>query len=122
MQAAIQQASQVAPNDPRLIYYRGVAQVIANSNLPDAEKDLKAYLASTPDRSDWPFMHRLANGLDAFTKPRANALRQPSSIARPCSSTPIGKRRRRTSRNWKAVLSSLDHARIPKITTSVSCI
>ena len=54
MQAAIQQASQVAPNDPRLIYYRGVALVIANSNLPDAEKDLKAYLASTPDRSDWP--------------------------------------------------------------------
>ncbi len=54
MQAAIQQASQVAPNDPRLTYYRGVALVISNSNLPDAEKDLKAYLASTPDRSDWP--------------------------------------------------------------------
>ncbi len=54
MQAAIQQASQVAQNDPRLTYYRGVAQVIANSNLPDAEKDLKSYLASTPDRSDWP--------------------------------------------------------------------
>ena len=54
MQAAIQQASQVAPNDPRLTYYRGVALVISNTNLPDAEKDLKAYLASTPDRSDWP--------------------------------------------------------------------
>lgn len=54
MQAAIQQASQVAPNDPRLTYYRGVALVLANTNLADAEKDLKAYLASTPDRSDWP--------------------------------------------------------------------
>ncbi|MGD0305679.1 MAG: tetratricopeptide repeat protein [Candidatus Acidiferrales bacterium] len=54
MQAAIQQASQVAPNDPRLTYYRGVALVIANNNLADAEKDLKAYLASTPERSDWP--------------------------------------------------------------------
>jgi tetratricopeptide (TPR) repeat protein len=54
MQAAIQQASQVAPNDPRLTYYRGVALVLANNSLPDAEKDLKSYLASTPDRSDWP--------------------------------------------------------------------
>jgi tetratricopeptide (TPR) repeat protein len=54
MQAATQQASQVAPNDPRLTYYRGVALVIANNNLADAEKDLKAYLASTPERSDWP--------------------------------------------------------------------
>ncbi len=54
MQGAIQQASQVAPNDPRLTYYRGVASVLANTNLADAEKDLKSYLASTPDRSDWP--------------------------------------------------------------------
>src|SRR5580698_5363999 len=54
MQAAIQQASAVAPNDPRLTYYRGVASVLANTNLADAEKDLKSYLASTPDRSDWP--------------------------------------------------------------------
>jgi tetratricopeptide (TPR) repeat protein len=54
MQSALQQASQVAPNDPRLTYYRGVALVLANNNLADAEKDLKSYLASTPDRSDWP--------------------------------------------------------------------
>lgn len=54
MQSAIQQASQVAPNDARLTYFRGVALVLQNSNLPDAEKDLKSYLASTPDRSDWP--------------------------------------------------------------------
>jgi tetratricopeptide (TPR) repeat protein len=45
---------QVSPSDPRLPYYRGVAGVLANANLPDAERDLKSYLASTPDRSDWP--------------------------------------------------------------------
>jgi tetratricopeptide (TPR) repeat protein len=54
MQTAIQAAALVSPNDPRLTYWRGVAFVLGNSNLPEAEKDLKAYLASTPDRSDWP--------------------------------------------------------------------
>ncbi|MFZ0522484.1 MAG: tetratricopeptide repeat protein [Candidatus Acidiferrales bacterium] len=54
MQTAIQAAAQVSPNDPRLGYARGVALVLSNSNLADAERDLKAYLASTPDRSDWP--------------------------------------------------------------------
>ena len=54
MQTAIQAAAQVSPNDPRLSYVRGVALVLANNNLADAEKNLKAYLASTPDRSDWP--------------------------------------------------------------------
>ncbi len=54
MQAAIQGAAQISPNDPRLTYWRGVTFVLSNSNLPEAEKDLKAYLASTPDRSDWP--------------------------------------------------------------------
>jgi tetratricopeptide (TPR) repeat protein len=54
MQAAIQGASQVAPNDPRLSFYRGVAGVVGNTNLPAAEQDLKSYLASTPPRSDWP--------------------------------------------------------------------
>lgn len=52
--AALQGAAQVSPNDPRLAFYRGVAGVLSNSNLPDAERDLKSYLASTPDRSDWP--------------------------------------------------------------------
>ncbi|MBZ5694599.1 MAG: tetratricopeptide repeat protein [Acidobacteriia bacterium] len=54
MTAAIQAAAQVNPNDPRLAYFRGVAAVLANANLPSAEQDLKSYLASTPDRSDWP--------------------------------------------------------------------
>jgi tetratricopeptide (TPR) repeat protein len=54
METAIQAAALVAPNDPRLGYWRGAALAVANSNLAEAEKYLKAYLASTPDRSDWP--------------------------------------------------------------------
>lgn len=54
MQTAIEAAALVAPNDPRLGYWRGAALTLANSNSTDAEKYLKAYLASTPDRSDWP--------------------------------------------------------------------
>jgi tetratricopeptide (TPR) repeat protein len=54
METAIQAAAQVTPNDARLIFYRGVAAVLANANLTNAEQDLKSYLASTPDRSDWP--------------------------------------------------------------------
>ena len=61
MQAAIETATQVSPNDPRLAYARGVALVLSNTNLAEAEKDLKAYLASTPDRSDWP-SHAAARG------------------------------------------------------------
>jgi tetratricopeptide (TPR) repeat protein len=54
METAIQAAAQVNANDMRLIFYRGVAGVLANANLTNAERDLKSYLASTPDRSDWP--------------------------------------------------------------------
>jgi tetratricopeptide (TPR) repeat protein len=54
LKAAIDGAAQVSPNDPRLAYYRGVQAVLSNSNSAMAEQDLKSYLASTPDRSDWP--------------------------------------------------------------------
>ncbi len=54
MDMAIDAAAQVSPNDPRLAYFRGVAGVIENTNPANAERDLKSYLASTPDRSDWP--------------------------------------------------------------------
>ena len=52
--AALDAAAKVSANDPRLAYYRGVASVLGNSDLPEGERDLKSYLASTPDRSDWP--------------------------------------------------------------------
>ena len=54
VQAAIDAAAQIAPNDPRLAYYRGVQRVLAGTDLGHGEEYLKAYLASTPDRSDWP--------------------------------------------------------------------
>jgi len=54
IETTLQAAARMAPTDPRLAYFRGVSGVLSNSNLPDAERDLKSYLASTPDRSDWP--------------------------------------------------------------------
>jgi tetratricopeptide (TPR) repeat protein len=54
VETAIQAAAAVSTNDPRLGFYRGVEGVLANQNLPDAERDLKSFLATTPDRSDWP--------------------------------------------------------------------
>jgi tetratricopeptide (TPR) repeat protein len=54
IETAIQAAAAVSPNDPRLAFYRGVEGVLANQNLPDAERDLKSYLATAPDRSNWP--------------------------------------------------------------------
>ena len=54
MEVAIQAASQVSPKDPRLSYYRAVADVLSGQDLARADEYLKSYLASTPDRSDWP--------------------------------------------------------------------
>jgi tetratricopeptide (TPR) repeat protein len=54
VEASIQAAAQVSSNDPRLAYYRGVSRVLSGTELPRAEEYLKSYLASTPDRSDWP--------------------------------------------------------------------
>jgi tetratricopeptide (TPR) repeat protein len=50
----VEQAARVAPSDARLPYYRGVALVLANGNLTDAERLLRGYLATAPRRSDWP--------------------------------------------------------------------
>jgi tetratricopeptide (TPR) repeat protein len=54
LETAIQAAAQVAPNEPRLAYSRGVLGVLAGKDLSRAEEYLKSYLASTPERSDWP--------------------------------------------------------------------
>lgn len=54
MNAAIDAAAQLKPNDPRIEFYRAVAMISGSSDLPRAEQSLKSYLASTPDRSDWP--------------------------------------------------------------------
>ncbi len=52
--ALVEQAAQVSPKDARLPFYRGVAHVLTGTDFPLAEENLKSYLASTPDRSDWP--------------------------------------------------------------------
>jgi tetratricopeptide (TPR) repeat protein len=54
VQSTVQAAAQLSSNDARLAFYRGVAGVLANGDLAVAERDLKSYVASTPDRSDWP--------------------------------------------------------------------
>jgi tetratricopeptide (TPR) repeat protein len=54
MKAALDALQQVHPDDPRLTFYRGVYNVLTSANLDNAEEELKSYLASTPDRSDWP--------------------------------------------------------------------
>jgi tetratricopeptide (TPR) repeat protein len=53
-ETTIQAAAQAGPNDSRLAYYRGVSRVLSGTDLPRGEEYLKSYLASTPDRSDWP--------------------------------------------------------------------
>ncbi|MGB6877891.1 MAG: tetratricopeptide repeat protein [Candidatus Acidiferrales bacterium] len=50
----VEQAAQVSPKDPRLPFYRGVAHILSGTNFPLAEENLKSYLASSPERSDWP--------------------------------------------------------------------
>jgi len=54
IEAAIAEARGVSPNDPRLEFYQAVAWVLAGAEFGRAEEYLKSYLASTPDRSDWP--------------------------------------------------------------------
>lgn len=52
--AMVEGARGVAPKDPRLAFYSGVAHIMTGTNFPLAEESLKSYLASSPDRSDWP--------------------------------------------------------------------
>lgn len=54
VEAAIRAVSLVAPNDPRVDYYTAVASVMKHQDLSKAEQDLKAYLAKTPRRDDFP--------------------------------------------------------------------
>ncbi len=54
LQRVIDGVSRVAPRDPRLAYYRGVVLTIEGKNLSEAESYLKAYLATTVSRSDYP--------------------------------------------------------------------
>jgi tetratricopeptide (TPR) repeat protein len=54
MKEAIDALTQVHPTDPRVTLYHGIYGVLSKTNLDSAEEDVKSYLASTPERSDWP--------------------------------------------------------------------
>lgn len=54
MNAFLDAAARVSPNDPRLVFYRAAAMVMSGTNLDRAAGYFKSYLASTPDRSEWP--------------------------------------------------------------------
>jgi tetratricopeptide (TPR) repeat protein len=54
MEQAVQAAAKLDPNDPKLRYYRGVALVLANRDLPQAERDLREYLAKVMPNAEVP--------------------------------------------------------------------
>ena len=54
MQTAIDGAAQVNAKDSRVLYFQAVDWVLSGSEPVRAEEYLKSYLASTPERSDWP--------------------------------------------------------------------
>jgi len=51
---AVEQGGRVAPGDVRLLYYKGVALLLANQTLVEADGLLRTYLTSSPRRSDFP--------------------------------------------------------------------
>jgi tetratricopeptide (TPR) repeat protein len=51
---AVEQGGRIAPADVRLLYYKGVALVLANRNLVEADRLLRTYLTNSPRRSDFP--------------------------------------------------------------------
>jgi len=50
----VHDARRVDPKDPRLPFYSGVAHILTGTNFTLAEENLKSYIASAPERSDWP--------------------------------------------------------------------
>jgi tetratricopeptide (TPR) repeat protein len=54
MNAILDVAAEVSPNDPRLSFYRAEAMIMTGTSLDRAEIYIKSFLASAPDRSDWP--------------------------------------------------------------------
>jgi tetratricopeptide (TPR) repeat protein len=54
MQAAVEAAGKLDPDDLRLDYYRGVALVLARQDFAGAETHLRTYLQKVPDGSQVP--------------------------------------------------------------------
>jgi tetratricopeptide (TPR) repeat protein len=51
---AVDEAAQVAPADPRIIYYRGAALIISQKDMNRAVEDMRSYMAMVPDAADVP--------------------------------------------------------------------
>ena len=68
--SVVEQAARVAPADLRLTYYRGIALVLANADLTEAERLLRLYLASAPPRNDWPSRADVHNWLGRLHEQR----------------------------------------------------
>jgi tetratricopeptide (TPR) repeat protein len=54
MERALEAAASVDASDRRLAFYRGVAKVLPGTDLAEAERLLKSYVATVPPRSDLP--------------------------------------------------------------------
>jgi TolA-binding protein len=54
MESAIQGAERVNAKDPRVAYFQATQWILSGTEAAHAEEYLKSYLASTPERSDWP--------------------------------------------------------------------
>lgn len=54
MNAALDAVARISPNDPRVTLFRAEAMILAGSNLDRAEEYIKSFLASAPERSEWP--------------------------------------------------------------------
>jgi tetratricopeptide (TPR) repeat protein len=54
MEPALLAAEKLKPGDPRIGYYRAVQRILTGTQPSAAEPLLKAYIANTPPRSDWP--------------------------------------------------------------------
>ncbi len=50
----VRAASLIEPKDPRLDYYRGVERVLEGRELPEAKRDLEAYLDRAPKGDNFP--------------------------------------------------------------------
>ena len=53
LEKALSAAAKAGPSDPRLLYYRGVADTIKDGAPETAAKELQTYL-EIPERSEWP--------------------------------------------------------------------
>jgi tetratricopeptide (TPR) repeat protein len=54
METAIEEAERGNARDPRLEFFQAVQWILSGGETSRAEEYLKSYLASTPERSDWP--------------------------------------------------------------------